>query len=349
MKSLILPALLREQFKRFWAISALTMLFYLLFVFLPIYSDSGHSQVRSVISLLNGESMALIAVFLSPFLAVIPLFSYLFSSNSTTFFHALPASKNQLLFTNMLAGLVLILVPLLILSILLLIPIHTPMAADLPEWARMPSIGGQTLAEGELINTFSRVAQFFLHTAIIKISIFTLFVLAANLAGTLAIAVLLCVFVPFLPILIHFIIDYFLFDHFSFPRIYRAVLDDIMDIIFGFHILRTLLVLPAIYYCYHRRKLERTGDAIVFYPVKNFLVFLFSIYGMVLMGISFHHLLGSDAVYIGFVLGFLLTFIVLQMIMEKTFQIRHKLKSLPIFTGIAAAGYLGLLIIYLFT
>jgi len=354
MKPLFCPALLREQLKRFWAIAALTMLFYMLFVFLPIYSSDGITQARDMASLLSSGGAANVALFIAPFAAVISLFSYLFSPSATTFFHALPTNKNQLLCTNMLAGFILTLMPLIALCLLILIPIYAPMEADLPSWQSLPWINGYRLTEGELINTVSRVAAFFLQSAIVTISFFVLFVLAATLAGTGAIAIILCVFLPFLPATVYGVIYMFAVEHFAFSfyndhEVWRFFDDFFMTLDWGALALRTAILLPITHFCYHKRRLERTGDTIVFHPFKNFLIFLFSVWGMILMGTAFEWMFGDNAVYLGFVLGFPTAFIILQMIMEKTFQIRHKFSSLLTFGGIAAALYFVLFIISLIT
>jgi hypothetical protein len=97
----------------------------------------------------------------------------------------------------------------------------------------------------------------------------------------------------------------------------------------------------------HRRKPERTGNSIMFNPVKNVLVFIVSVIGMVILSVLFWATTDSVAMfYIGMAVGFAIGYVIAQMIAEKSLMIGEKLKYFPAFGGIAV----GLVItIFLFT
>jgi hypothetical protein len=88
------------------------------------------------------------------------------------------------------------------------------------------------------------------------------------------------------------------------------------------------------------RKIERGENMIVFNSVKNVLIFLLSLIGMLAMGGYMISLLtGRWFLYYGFVLGFAITFCVAQMVFEKSFRITQKVKWIMPLAGVVAALY----------
>jgi hypothetical protein len=94
-----------------------------------------------------------------------------------------------------------------------------------------------------------------------------------------------------------------------------------------------------------KRTAERNGDTVVFVPLKNVLVMILSLSGMVLGGMFFLNLTGSRVgYYIGFAVGFTLLYFIAQMVAEKSFHIFHKARKLVWFGGIAAGMYAAVLV-----
>jgi len=100
------------------------------------------------------------------------------------------------------------------------------------------------------------------------------------------------------------------------------------------------------YICSHRRKLECTGDSVVFAAFKKVCVFIVSMVGMIGMGPFLMTITRSRVgLYVGFVIGFAIFYLIAQMIAEKSFDIRHKIKSLLPYSAVMAAMYITMLLI----
>ena len=365
MKKLINSALFFEQLKRFWPIGALSMLTYLLFVLQPLYFPSGSASqgnASRIMTQLIGMShpflvMSMVAV---PFIAALALFSYSYRGASATAYHALPVNRRQLFFTHGLVGLTFILVPLLILSLVLLVPVQYVSSG----WSW--NAGHIELSRGQVINTFPRVVGFFLRNALGFITYFAIFVLAASLAGNKVIAVLLSGVFVFAPMglvgLFEVVGSYYIFGFgaisFNAVEIVAAYSNPVgwmmayespqpMSLV-PFFISYSLITLACLCLAFLTNKLrphERAGDTVAFLPVKRVLIFLFALSGMVIMGVFWLNAVGSRVgYYFGFVIGFVIAYFIAQMIAEKTFRVGDKAKQL-ISYAVAAAGLYALLLL----
>jgi len=101
------------------------------------------------------------------------------------------------------------------------------------------------------------------------------------------------------------------------------------------------------YFTSRARKPERTGNSVMFPPIKNVLVFMVSAVAMFILGLVFYGITESFFMtHIGFAIGFAIGYVVAQMIAEKSFYIVDKLKFFPHFFGTATAVYI---FIFVFT
>jgi hypothetical protein len=83
----------------------------------------------------------------------------------------------------------------------------------------------------------------------------------------------------------------------------------------------------------------------MFNPVKNVLVFIVSLIGMVILSVLFLATSESTAMfYIGMAVGFAVGYIVAQMIAEKSLMIGEKLKYFPAFGGVAVGLVIAILL-----
>ncbi len=228
------------------------------------------------------------------------------------------------------------------------------------------------LAAGEVINSFPVVLGFFLRTLMTFIFYFAVFVFAVTVSGNSLICILVSIFVPLLPLglLMLFQAAGFLycfgFQMYGFTNLLQDVSvlsnpvalgllfnTDAVGLASGSiqstglspyiitHIVVTLILFALSAWCYHVRKQERAGDSIVFVPVKNVLIFLISLAGTLFLGIFFLLIFGNIwAMYSGFALGFVITYIIAQMLAEKTFNIFGKIKLLPNFAGVLVGLFL---------
>jgi len=389
MKSLINPILLKEQLRRFWVIGAAFLLLYILTVILFLInagtSHDGAAQARLMVTILSMQHPMLVAAMvLAPFCVVMALYPYYFSGTATTTFHTFPITKRQLFLTNLAAGAILLILPVLILSVMLLVPVSFgptfgAIRTTVPRSLRAPAMlfpNGEIL-QFETVNTFPRVFGFFMRMSVGMMFYFGVFKLAVSVSGSRVISVLLCGAFPFVPLALHGLVraignvyvfgisDANLGNHMTAiasitnPVTWMGIIDEsrsFTNVIFSnlipnhlIYIAITVVLFAGAYMCARRRKHERTGDSVVFTSLKNVLVFAVSMLGMIAMGLFFLALAQSRfMLYVGFVIGFILAYLIAQMIAEKTFNIKHKLRALFLFGGIMFAAYILMLTITTF-
>jgi len=382
MKSLINITLLKEQLKRFWAIAAILMIIYVVAGLIPVYSVHSDNpnyyqylakNMADLISMAN--PMVIVVMLLSPILAVMALYPYHFSNSASTAFHSFPINKRQLFWTNIAAALILTLLPLLIFCLTILVPVHYPGMMAHENWDGSihlrqfvilpPAIFPGGLEVGATINSIPAVTGFFARIALGIVFYFSVFLLAASIAGNRVIAILLSGSLPLIPVAIHILIVMiaqtfvFGFDPTNDTFRLESTLAYSNPAMFGLMAARgrwlgllsiwslslTYIVIIAVllaiaYICTHKRKLERTEDSVVFTPFKNVCVFLVSVIGMLLMGTFLFGASNSFiGLYIGSAIGFVVAYFIGQMIAEKALDVRHKIKTLLPFGGIMLGIY----------
>ena len=401
MKTFINIPLLIEQVKRFWAIPVITFIGYLLFVVVFISSDNidGWSAANHSIAMVLTGNHAFI-IFASVFVPLClagALFPQHFNSVAATSIAAFPVNKRQLFFTNITAGFVMYAVPLLLLSLILLIPIYTQGYVNVapPEYSALTAsemllleqrritqvfiqhwsnhLWGASAAPGTLLNSFPVVMGFLGRTLLTFSFYFALTIMVVAVTGNRFVSMLLAGFVAFLPTAIiglgWAIADVYVFGYainntnminyalyFMHPVVLGTVLSGrtwlsgLADInpwtlyIIYFVVMAAMLGLGA--FACLRRKTERAGESVAFVPLKNILVFLLSLGGMIVGGMFFMMLFSARwGYYFGFVIGFILLFFIAQMIAEKTFHVIGKVKRLPYFGATAVGLYVLVLLV----
>jgi ABC-2 type transport system permease protein len=351
------------------------MVYYVLFVLVPIYQSNNSSQL---INLFTMESFAMLFMtIVAPLVTTLALFSHQFSLRVSTAYHSFPVNKKQLFCTNIAAGLILMLVPLLILCLILLIsPFYYLTTLSFRIGNPIPvALFPNGMVHGMRINSPWVVTGFFMRTAISFAFYFAVFTMAASVAGNKVITILLSISFPFVPagiyILAEFIGHLFVFGYAGFNSMSYAEgiliftnaaawttaylqtytpttrdippLDTALYLYYISYTLITLVLLAGACTCMHKRKQERAGDSVVFYGLKNVLVFILSFLGMIAMGMFFLNLVPhSIALFFGFALGFVMTYFIAQMIAEKTFNIRHKVRYVFHFGGVMIGLCVGL-------
>ncbi len=372
--------LLKEQLKRFWTVGALTLILYVLAIVLPIYQNDDFYTIKidSLISLLSmSNPVMVVASIVVPLLLVMLTFSYLFQPKTTATIHSYPINKRQLFFTNVLTGFLVFAIPLLVLCVIMLSPIKF-VEAYIPYYGnglQLPTeIFPNGLVQNEVINSFSVITGFFFRAMLTFSFYYAIFLLSAMLSGSPFIFLLMSIAIPLLPtgayILKYVISTYYTFGYSSFSS------SDMVETIlmysnpvfwydsFTHYFLRQGIdaIIPeptshlsfiltylavgasalfAAYFCSRVRKQERAGEAFVFSYVRTFVIFAASVAGMVFLGALFLSIFYSTAMmYVGFVLGFSIAFILVQMASEKSFTVFHKWKELVKYGGVAVVGFL---------
>ncbi|MCL2224960.1 MAG: hypothetical protein FWB96_08350 [Defluviitaleaceae bacterium] len=221
----------------------------------------------------------------------------------------------------------------------------------------------------EVINTFPVVLSLIMRMVIVTVFYFGLAWLAFSLAGHGIIGLLIVGVLPFVPMVLVASVDgllmMYVFGHANESG-------NFMNMFFAYHnpaawgtLIRPnvlehtqAVVIPAIvyvvlgaviftgaYFVSRIRKTERTGNSVVFAPVRHVLVFGVALTTMIITGVVFGTTMGGLLmVHVGFVVGFALGYIVAQMIAEKSFYIAGQLKYLLHFSGVAVALYIFILV-----
>jgi len=369
-------ALLVEQLKRFWPISAIAMLGYLILVIPPIYfqgPNAGRWRIaQAMVELLSmGHPAMMIAMVAVPFCTVLVLFSYPFRVASVSAYHSFPINRTQLFFTQSATGLVLMLTPLLILSLILLVPVDNA-NVDFHAAGNLLFFQGDRIFIGQTINTFGRVVGFFLRNALGFTLYFAVFMLAASLSGNWVMTILMSLAIALAPMgvvgLIDVISTHYIFGfslsgfgaltittnamttvfYYSHPlswfmafRGSRAI-----SLFFVTYGLITIIAFSLSFMAYRLRPLESSGDAVAFKSVRRVFIFLLSVLGMITLGVFMLFIMsGRIGLYFGFVIGFVVAYFIAQMISENTFRVGHKTRQLFSYGAVMLGIYITILLV----
>ena len=341
--------------------------------------DAAFWRARALTGLISmAHPTPLIVMIIGPIASAMAFYPYFFGQSAASAFYSFPVNKKQLFWTNFAASMILMLGPLLIFCLILLIPIVYPGQST---WGGIVHFNQvlfpRGLQAGQIINTFPVIAGFFGRIAIGTIFYYSVFLLAVTVSGNRVVAVLLSGAMPLIPISIHGLIEgianMYVFGHdtaqggarfastfaYSNPIMWSYWIEGWGPIgginqfipvsLWPYMLIYAGIAVALIiisYTCSHRRKLERTGDSVVFTAMNNVCVFLVAMSGMIFMGLFLMAVLNSRvALYIGFVLGFAIAYIIGQMIAERAIDVRHKFTGLIPYGGVMASMYILLLLI----
>jgi len=365
MKQLVNKALLLEQLKRYWPIAALAMLGYLLLVVQSIYTSNNTAQ-RMIELMTMRNPIMLVAMVAIPLFTALALFAYPYRTASVTAYHSLPMSRTQLFTTHVFVGLILMIGPLILFSIIILaMPVPLP-----PSLGGIAAVEAGTIAVHQTINNLPRVAVFLLRTSLGFVMYFALCTLAATLAGNRIIALIWSAVIAFAPIalvaLVGVIGSYYVFGMNSLGIVEQRVIifthpigwatglhnlerSSLWFVYYAWYIFLTIIYLAGAYFTNRMRPHERAGDAVAFLPVKRIMIFLLAVMGMVILGVFWLIASGSRVgYYAGFIVGFIVAYFIAQMIAEKTFRVGHKVKYLFTYGAVAAGIYAVILLVTIF-
>ncbi len=333
-----------EDMRRFWGISALysiVLLFSSVFPILMTYStlsEHGYFLINRILN--NGNFLPFLFLTTAPLAAAVLIFRYLQNNNSTAVIHAFPFTRKELFVTHCISGIIIISLPVIINGLLLLLikkPVYSTelVPVDIFTTAAILKWVGQSL--------------------LIAISGFSIAVFAGIISGT---SLLQTIFgagflflLPAIGTLLLFYFDHFFFGFNSGWKMSQLVINlspitsilDHNDAQFssGFiilYILLTIILLAASYILYMFRKLERSTDSIAFDFLKPLFKYSVSFCGMTVLGIYFIGLSENRifGMYLGFIVGSLIAYIIAEMVVEKTIWVFKHLKGYLFFLIIAA-------------
>ncbi|MCL1988929.1 MAG: hypothetical protein FWG64_13315 [Firmicutes bacterium] len=322
------------------------------------------NQLRMLIGIFEmRHPLLVIFTVFTPFVAINALYPHYASTRAATAFYSFPISKRGLFCTNFVAALILTLTPLLAFCVILLLP---PISYSGPivmseNWTETILFNPQIFphfAQGNfgVINSVSAVAAFFARTAIGIIFYLGLFLMAISLSGNGYVRILFCGALPLVPLGVHTFVnligDAFVFGFdsgtaalrvltvgtFTNPVLLSEYLNPTMIIseniqLWQIYLVYTVIIVITLAFSYifgNLRKIENVGESVISSKFKKVCVFLFSFGGAILLAIILGESFSSmTMLYFGAILGFLLAYVVAQMIAEQQFSIAEKLKFLP--------------------
>ena len=349
--SVSLP-LIKENFRRFWAIPVISFLVYFLSGVFPILMKYQKiNDIASYInsSLMNEQPFYMAAHLFVPVIAAVVLFRYLQSVGSVAVMHSLPFTRSKLFNSNFISGLLMCIAPVLLNGIILLF-------LSKPAYQEWPSETGTTLGT---INVFSHagVLNWILVSVLIVAVLYSIAVFSGIVTGNMFIHMLSSFFFIFIVTVLYAVfLMYFALYLFGFSASgqfenicmgispYTEVLSTkghftLVPTLFYIGTFILMYVISAVLYA--RRKLERASDSLVFDFAKPIICYIIAFLGMSLLGVYFYSL-GDQSyplMYAGFAAGAVIFFIIGQMIIMKTPRVFNLsgVKSFVIFAVIAGA------------
>ncbi len=329
--------LFKENLRRFWIAPAIAILIGVLGLVLPItlaYENGTYEGMAHYISMTfnNYNPICMVLYMAIPLCSGIYVFQYLQRSADTTSIHSMPFSRNKLFFTNVVSGLVMSTLPIAFMGLVMLI-IAKP---TYYEWGLE---NGRVVDEAANVFTYMNVLGWVGDTITIAIFVVACTVLAGIITGSPVMQALLSVAFNFITYAIAFPIVYFADTYLYGVTLDLTFLRYLNPIVYDFSekgcsmgwkgiliiLAVSLIIIAVANFVYHIRRNERTGDAITFEIVISVLGILATICGLILGGIYFRMVGGSEiSGYIGYIVGAVITFILARMILTKTIKIFNK-------------------------
>ncbi|MCL2187540.1 MAG: hypothetical protein FWC16_10555 [Defluviitaleaceae bacterium] len=392
MKTFINTPLLIEQLKRFIVIPLALLAVYLLGIIMPMHtaregvSWTGADHFMALV-LTHSHPATIFTMVAFPLIVAFALFPNHFNGVTNTAFAGFPVNKRQMFYTNVLAGFIMLVIPLFLLCLMLLVPVHLqhfrtevfPVEWGVIQASSISHASRYLWPDGlemiQQLNTFTIVAGFFLRNLLGIMVYFALGITAVSISGSRVVSIILAGIISFLPLAIvglgwsiahmylfgfsttgNFFIDEILYM--MHPVMMSNVINDhrwsnapfnsdYMWVLYIGYAVLTVVYFAVARFCCLRRRAETAGDSVAFVPLKNVLIFLMSLVGMIAMGVFFIMVMGGGrgAFYVGFVVGFVLVYFLAQMLAEKTLHVGNKVRKLPIFGGVAVGLYLLMLLV----
>ncbi len=357
--SISLP-LIRENFRRFWAIPAISFLIYFLSGIFPILiSYSKINIVASYInmSLTNLQPFYMAAHLMMPVLTAVVLFRYLQSASSATMMHSLPFSRYKLYNSNLISGLLMVVTPIL-LNGLIMLAIAKPAFNIQGMESSILAGAADTFTRGAILDWMWQSILIVL--VIYAISVFAGLV-TANPIMHFATALGFNFLIPALYAVFVFYFGSYLYG-FNTSGDWSATALSISPFLETFnlnnigenfpplhqlyYVANALILFVLSSFLYSKRKLEKAGESLAFEFMVPIICYLVAFFGMTLLGVWFQSL-NQDSqfyTYAGYAAGAFIFFIIGRMIVMKTPRVFNLkgLKSFAIYSLIAVIFFVGL-------
>ncbi|MDD3268362.1 MAG: DUF6449 domain-containing protein [Syntrophomonadaceae bacterium] len=320
--SFINPGVLLNDFKRFTWISIAYLLGLLMTVPLNLFliyntaKRTGNQTINYFMQFnIDSSPFELILVIIVPVLTGLFLFRYLHSSQAADMEHSLPIKRETLYNTHILAGLIFLFVPLLITA--------------LSTWAIKSGFNIESLS-GTTILTWLGICLLF------NLLFFLLSAATAMITGMSSVQGILTYILLFLPtglsvLILHNLAIYvygFAFDYYV-NRIFISPLMRITEFgnypIHHSQIISYILAAVALYFIgrilYQHRRLEKAGNAMAFDILQPVFKYGVTFCTMLLMGSYYFVYLGMPWTYLGYFLGSILAYFLMEILLNKSFRV----------------------------
>ena len=325
--------LFMENLRRYWAYMAVAFIAYFLAGASPILMNMGQPDLRDaagyIDNLLQGQNPVFIAMgFIIPLTCAVVVLNYMQRSASATSIHAMPFSRAKLYNTSVVSGFVMTILPYL-LTVIILLLLARP-TYSLYDYTDMG------ILEDDAVNIFtrSRILVWAAESIVSMLFVYAISIFGGIISGNSVMHTIMAVCWNWLAPAISLVFVYLAGVYFygytndlewlvNLSPVMKTVMPDVLSAkFFVIYIVTAVLILVFSAFLYGKRKLERTGDAIVFGWMKPILCCLFTLFVTILSGIYFEALgvLSNSYIscYLGYVIGAIVGYIVARMIVFKT-------------------------------
>ena len=317
--------IIKDNFRKYWSVPLIACIWYLLSGFISVLMEDEPKLIQYNLQILseNGSFGYVMAILVLGIGSGMTVFAYLRSPGSADYMHSLPVSRNRLFAANLLSGLLMIAVPILLNAIV------------------MSLVAGNTM-----------FIKWAVSTGVCCFAIFALTVFAGMLSGNTLMhlfnALFFNGFVTVFLAVIDLLCESFLLGYTtseSWGNVVSAS-NPLTAFIFTTGVSRVTLciiyflvgviALALAGFLYHRRKIERTGESVVF-PWVRAVLFLYCIFcGCIMLGLFTLELLSSDdglrfglPMVVGMLIGALLIFVIGSLLIDRSAKIFTRRNMLP--------------------
>lgn len=354
----ISPAVIKDDFRRFWAIPVIGFIYYFfssVFIILMQMKQAspneyGGDTLASFIStLLSGENIFnLINVIWMSVLSVLLVFRYLHNSGHVIAVHSQPFTRSTLLNSHALSCVLFLAIPIIITGVILLVIAH-------------PVYYSSTYYDSsdEMVDLFARanVLRWMWESFITGLFIMAISIAAGMVTGTSfhhAVAALgFNAVTPLCTLLLTLYFNTYLFGYVQ-PDWIGDVISHMSPVInvmeYGFlsakenalYIVLTVLIYAFAMFLYNKRKLERATDGIVFKAVDVLVTLIFGYLGMTGLGLALYSMFDQSkgAATFGYIAGAVLGIVIVRMVIMKTVRVFNKK------TAVIMGGYLVIAVVF---
>lgn len=325
-----------EDLKRYWGISALYFIYLFLVGPFSILSSLNEEVILSKYSvenffmLRNGNYGILASLAIGIGISII-IYKYLHNSDSTSMIHSMPITRSEIFNSHNISAFLLMFIPVILTLLTFFVFIF--------------NYNGYDKVVLEYI-TYYNVSKWAITTMMMNIFMYLLTCFSGMLTGISLIQGILSFILVFLPIgfsgMIIVNLQKFLYGFSINDSLFIEYIAKIFPITaFMFtttlsftnkvwYVILLILLYALTFFAYQKRQLESAGESISFDILKPVFKFGFTFCVMNLFGIYFDSMMSNIdiAIYIGYIVGSILGYIIAEMIIQKSIWIFNNFKGL---------------------